>query len=294
MREMFEQTVPEFLLGAKCYAEKEELGPAAMFSNLDISDPANGLDPLERRLYHTRVPQRKAAPSPAGSVSSAARRKPPAVPAPRDSSFVNPLPYAASEACSMASSWKQQFAADAPAGLLSRGLISNDVTRSNETNPGVCVLRQMKLPALKPSEETDIAMRINYVTKMLKTAENAEVRNQRAWRARNAAPSEVGSDRGSPGEVVPRQQRMTAGRPSLCRPLPDDVIKDPQRRRLKYSLNEDSSFASEHRVNYWWKGNPRWQKKTIKDHVRPYDNWTLFRDNAVQLKGCLRAPINTY
>merc|ERR1712224_998549 len=108
------------------------------------------------------------------------------------------------------------------------------------------------------------------------------------------ARSEAGSEHGNGAEVVPRHQRRTAGRPSLCRPLPDDIVNDPEKKRERYSLNEDSSFASEHRVNYWWKGSPAWQKKALKEHVRPYDGWSMFRANANMMKEALRTPIHTY
>jgi len=291
--DMFKCDMPEFLLGNKNHAGGQGLGPSAMFSNLDISDPANGLDPLERRLYHSRAPAKPASSHPADPPrSSPAKPAPPKARVPPP--FVNPLPYPAEDACSVASSWKLEFSKDAPPGLLSLGLIGNDITQANENRAGVCVLREMKLPALKAFEETDVAARLRYVTKALAKTEAADRRAKAAWDRKEKTPSEAGSARGQGAEVVPRHQRKNGGRPSLCRPLPDDVIKDPERRRRRYCLNEDSSFASEHRQNFWWKGNPQWQKKTLKDHVRPYDNWTLFRDNAVSLKGCLRAPINTY
>lgn len=57
---------------------------------------------------------------------------------------------------------------------------------------------------------------------------------------------------------------------------------------------EDSHFTSEYRAHGWWKTTIEGQKKELKEHVRPYDDWVLFRDRAALQNRCSRFPINTY
>merc|ERR1719263_1503504 len=89
-------------------------------------------------------------------------------------------------------------------------------------------------------------------------------------------------------EVLPKHQRLTAGKPAICRPL----AQGSREAISKMMHAEDSHFTSEYRQNAWWKMVAESQKHELKDHVRPLDSWTYFRDEAAQQNKCCRFPIN--
>jgi hypothetical protein len=94
---------------------------------------------------------------------------------------------------------------------------------------------------------------------------------------------------GMAGEVLPKHQRKTAGKPALCRPMAQS------REAIAKVFNaEDSYFVSEYRHNAWWKDVTQDQRKQLKEHVRPLDGWTMFRDRAAKYGKNVRFPICTY
>jgi len=294
LSDFFGPEVPAFMLGKGTGIPRGGLGPGAMFSTYDPGDETANLSQLERRLYH-QVPPRKEQASPpkpktekppltslslAGCTSSSAQGV----------LGQNPLPYPASEASSRGSKWHQKFLSEAPPGLFARGLLANDISRATEKSAGVCVLRPMSLPPVAPFEASDMAMRLHATKKNLRRRVKEHAAASRAFQEGPSSPG--GSSRGSQGEMLPKQQRLTIGRPSLCRKLPGDINSDE--RRTRYALANDSYFASEHRVNFWWKGISDDLTKEIKAHVRPQDSWTHFRDNAFKARATMRHPINSF
>jgi hypothetical protein len=104
-----------------------------------------------------------------------------------------------------------------------------------------------------------------------------------------ANPEKHGGDVGSASEVLPKQQRLSAGKPKICRPI------DSTHQAVKEMFEaEDSHFTSEYRSHGWWKTVMEGQRHELKEHVRPYDGWTMFRDRAAEVNKCARFPINTY
>lgn len=149
-------------------------------------------------------------------------------------------------------------------------------------------MRQMSLPNLPPNDDAALAIRSRQTELALQRAHELDARCRENF-LRPGSPANSAS--GGSGEVLPKQQRFTAGRPSLCRPIPEDMPAD---KRKAYFLADDSLNASEHRAKYWWKESPQFQKKELKKHVRPMDSWNHFRDTAVKQKDSLRVPICTY
>jgi hypothetical protein len=309
-----------------------------MFGTLDNGDDCNGLDPLERRLYHPyAMPEARlerqinaakaewkaskgkgkgsvgasasapllgtntaSAGTAAGRSSTVTNRqgkttetnarsekRDKTAKAPR-SEFV---PYDTSDVMSVASGWKKHYAAIAPPGLFAMGLLVNDISNAHHNTPGVCTLRPMNLPAVQSVEKSPFQARVDHVNRELASVEARDAKCRAAF-ARPTSPG--GSSQGVPGEMLPRQQHLTSGRPALCRPLPADVTTTDQRGR--YSVAQDSLTTSEHRSNFWWKGTTQERMKEIKQFVRPLDDWVHFRDNCSKMKqsGVMRFPINTY
>merc|ERR1712232_509993 len=200
-------------------------------------------------------------------------------------------PYDTTDVVSEASNWKKHYQSLAPPGLYSMGLQVNDITYAHQNTPGVCVLREMKLPAVQAVEQSPFQVRIDHVNRELSSVQARDAKCRAAF-ARPSSPG--GSSQGMPGEVLPRQQHLTAGRASICRPLPADVTTTDQRKR--YSLAQDSLTTSEQRSNFWWKGTTENRMKEIKQFVRPLDSWVHFRDDCAKMKqaGNMRFPINSY
>eukprot|EP00929_Paragymnodinium_shiwhaense_P092981 TRINITY_DN5301_c0_g2_i1.p1 TRINITY_DN5301_c0_g2~~TRINITY_DN5301_c0_g2_i1.p1 ORF type:complete len:391 (+),score=88.73 TRINITY_DN5301_c0_g2_i1:133-1305(+) len=201
------------------------------------------------------------------------------------------LPYKYDEVDDGASTWAKAFVRDAPPGLYTRGLLANDITYANNSMPGVCVMRQMKLPTVADVTESPFQVRMDHV--------DGQLRNVEAWEKKRKAanarpPSPGGSSQGASGEVLPKHQMMTCGKPSLCRPIPKDALRPGHKQRGRYATSKDSLMTSEYRSNSWWKPVTDAQKHEIKQFVRPYDNWTLFRDNAAKIRQAARFPISTY
>mmetsp|Transcript_12496 Transcript_12496/g.44180 ORF Transcript_12496/g.44180 Transcript_12496/m.44180 type:complete len:285 (+) Transcript_12496:92-946(+) len=192
------------------------------------------------------------------------------------------LPYACSEVSSVASGWRHESKLEPGASLLSKGLLTNDITYAHETTPGVCVMKQMTLPAVPPASGQEF--RVREVTKQLRKTREEDARARAAFKAHR----EQLVNAGAASEVLPIHQQKTAGKPALCKPMDSPAAL----RELMHA--EDSYFTSEYRANNWWKMVFPSQRKDLKEHVRPYDNYTLFRDTAVKQAGAMREPMHTY
>jgi len=201
--------------------------------------------------------------------------------------------YACSEVSSDGSKWKKALQKNE--GLASRGLLANDLTYANNCTPGVCVLRQQSLPVIPPPAGQEA--RVKFLKKAILHNEKVDARARRAFvetkkmLAKAAAgPAVEGGDAGASSEVLPKHQRLTAGKPAICRPIPQG-----SREAISKMMNaEDSHFTSEYRCHGWWKMVAESQKHELKEHVRPLDGWTAFRDRAAEVNKCARFPINTY
>mmetsp|Transcript_1848 Transcript_1848/g.2476 ORF Transcript_1848/g.2476 Transcript_1848/m.2476 type:complete len:286 (-) Transcript_1848:147-1004(-) len=198
------------------------------------------------------------------------------------------LPYACSEVSSVRSGWRYEAKVDPEGSLLTQGLLKHDISRAQETTPGVCVLRQLDLPRVQSAAGQNF--RVKQVQKQLQRTIAKDQRARIAFqekRDRLVAGEGYNDGRGS-SETLPRQQELTAGKPALCRPI-DGIANLPSALHA-----EDSYFTSEYRANGWWKMVFPEQRHELKEHVRPYDNFTLFRDTAVKQALGMRAPIRTY
>lgn len=193
------------------------------------------------------------------------------------------LPYACSEASSDGSSWMKEY--EDPA-MSCGGRLSNDISYSHPTAPGVCVYRQMRMPDVPPPARSSTNLR--EIERALRNTQAADTAAQAAFAARGSALLR-GSEHGASSEILPKHQRLTAGKPSICRSLPESIES-----LAKILHADDSCFTSEYRSHLWWKTVPQSQKHELKEHVRPFDNWTLFRDQAVKQKAAMRQPMNTY
>jgi len=167
---------------------------------------------------------------------------------------------------------------------LSRGVLTNDITYAHENTPGVCVMRQMSLPDVPAA--AGMEFRVREVSKALRKAKEDDLAARAAFAARRQASSGAALA-GSP-EVLPIQQQRTAGKPAMCKPM------DSPAGLTELMHAEDSYFTSEQRSNYWWKMVYPEQKHELKEHVRPYDGWTIFRDAAVKQAPAMRESIHTY
>merc|ERR1712217_243383 len=166
------------------------------------------------------------------------------------------------------------------------GVLKNDLYYAHANTPGVCIVRQMSLPVVPPPAEQE--GRVRYARKSIRRCQREDARARKAFevqKSRLAMAGEEGTE-GLSNEVLPRHQRLTAGKPALCRP-----IAQTREAMAKTFMAEDSYFVSEYRHNMWWKNVMEGQKREIKEHVRPYDNWTLFRETAVRQNPNMRFPI---
>lgn len=189
------------------------------------------------------------------------------------------LPYPHSVVAIEMEPWAKEFVADAPPGLSTKGLLSNDLTYANNTMPGVCVVRQLKVPEVADANCAEFQVRIDHMDRSL--AKNLDWENKRKTMFARA-PSVGGSSQGGDCEVLPKQQMMTCGRASLCRPLPTDLHNSDKRGR--YALADDSMCTSEHRTNFWWKPITDDQRGFVKQFVRPYDEQNRFREILMKSK----------
>merc|ERR1719215_1494867 len=132
--------------------------------------------------------------------------------------------------------------------------------------------------------------RVREVSKALRKAKDDDAAARVAFAARRRQLSLPGGglQGSSSSEVLPIQQQRTAGKPALCKPM------DSPAELTELMHAEDSYFTSEQRAHYWWKMVYPEQKHELKEHVRPYDGWTLFRDCAVKQAPAMRESIHTY
>jgi len=193
--------------------------------------------------------------------------------------------YAVSEVSSDGSKWKAALLKDATKqGLAAKGLLKNDITYAHANTPAVCVTRTMSLPQVPPPAGQEAICK--FLKKSISRCEKEDRRARKAFAEGQTLRETPSADQGS-SEVLPKQMRKTAGKPAITRPIA------PTGEAMASMMNaEDSHFTTEYRSNGWWKtvGDMR----ELKEHVRPYDSWTLFRDNAASVNKFSRYPINTY
>lgn len=196
--------------------------------------------------------------------------------------------YACSEVSSDGSKWKKALHKPDATSLSAKGVLANDISYAHATTPGVCVLKVMSLPKVPPAAGQEFI--VDSLKRSIRRMERKDIRARRAHEDHKkflAHPEKHGGDVGSASEVLPKQQRMSAGKPKICRPI------DGTHEAVKEMFEaEDSHFTSEYRANGFWKATQNMQE--LKEHVRPYDSWTLFRDSAAKGNSCCRFPINTY
>jgi hypothetical protein len=195
--------------------------------------------------------------------------------------------YKCSEASSHGSKWKKELGPCS--GLASKGLLNNDISYANNYTPGVCVMRQQSLPVIPPPAGQEA--RVRYLKKEIRKCEKQDAKARKNFEDEKAFRERAKHDpsAGSSSEVLPKHQRLTAGKPAICMSMP------PTHEAMATMMRaEDSHFTSEYRRNGWWKMVPDDHKHELKEHVRPLDGWTLFRDRATQQNKCARFPINTY
>merc|ERR1711865_244832 len=141
-----------------------------------------------------------------------------------------------------------------------------------------------------PAQQEEL---VNYLKRRVKRCEKEDARGRREFAAaqkdRDEAEGKGGTENGASSEVLPRHQRLSTGKPAICRPMAQNGEAMQKMMRA-----EDSHFTSEYRRSGFWKTTIEGQKKEIKEHVRPYDSWTKFRDNAASVNKFSRYPINTY
>jgi len=195
--------------------------------------------------------------------------------------------YACSVAESYGSEWKKDMLKDAAPGLAAKGLLKNDISYANINTAGVCVMRTMSLPNIPPPGAQEY--KVQFLKRSIRRAERQDARASKAFEAQKVLLANPGGNAGASSEVLPKHQRQTSGKPAICRPI------DRSRQAVAEMMNaEDSHFTSEYRANGWWKQVSESQMKELKEHVRPYDNWTIFRDSAASVNKYSRFPINTY
>jgi len=170
------------------------------------------------------------------------------------------------------------------------GMLKNDISYAHANTPGVCVMRQMSLPKVPPAAQQEFV--VKFLKRSIRRNEKEDARCKKEFqelKAKLAKPARDGGGAGASSELLPKHQAKTAGKPAICRPIP------ATREAMAEMMNaEDSHFTSEYRSHGWWKTVPESQKHELKEHVRPYDNWTLFRDRAADVNKFSRFPINTY
>lgn len=244
--------------------------------------------------------------APEAASSSAAKRPPPAakkemtsadlpLKPPKDQQYLGGFrAYKCSEVSSHGSKWKadllkKETEARGEQTLSSKGILKNDITYAHANTPAVCVMRTMSLPVVPPLQNQEATAK--YIKHVIKRNQKEDARMQRDFAANKKATEGKadidGGQAGGSSEMLPRHQRLSVGKPAMCRPM-SLTQKD-----LAEMMNaEDSHFTSEYRSNGWWKVHPNRQE--LKEHVRPYDSWTTFRDNAAVVNKYSRYPINTY
>lgn len=199
--------------------------------------------------------------------------------------------YACSEVLSEGSAWKKEMLQNSgQKSMASKGLLKNDITYAHANTAGVCVLRTMSLPNIPPPAQQEGV--VKFLKREVGRKEREDARASRAFAAQKALLAQAGQGGGEgavSSEVLPKHQRRTSGKPAICRRI------DTSREAVAKMFNaEDSHFTSEYRAHGWWKQLSDTQKREMKEHVRPYDNWTMFRDAAAEVNKFSRFPINTY
>jgi hypothetical protein len=200
--------------------------------------------------------------------------------------------YCCSEVYSEGSAWKKDLLKDSgQKSMAAKGILKNDITYAHANTPGVCVLRTMSLPNIPPPAQQENV--VKFLKRSIGRKEREDARASKAFAAQKALMSQPVKpdcpEAGDQSEVLPRHQRLTAGKPAICKPL------KPNREAVAKMFNAaDSHFTSEYRSNGFWKEVMENQKHELKEHVRPFDNWTLFRDRAAEVNKFSRFPINTY
>lgn len=201
--------------------------------------------------------------------------------------------YACSEVSSEGSKWKKALQPkDGPKSMAQLGYLKNDLSYAHANTPGVCITRVMSLPNIPPPAQQEAL--VKFLKKDIRRKESEDKRARKAFAVQKellANPPADGGDAGVSSEVLPKHQRKTAGKPAICRPM-----AATHEAMAKMMNAEDSHFTSEYRSHGWWKTTIEGQKKELKEHVRPYDGWVMFRDRAAlqNQSGCCRFPINTY
>lgn len=248
--------------------------------------------PVQPASSSTAVP-RASAPAATKSLSSADLPLRPVKPKPKLGTFRQ---YECSEASSDGTKWKKGLTL--PEGMISmaaKGYLKNDLSYAHANTPGVCIQRVMSLPNIPPPAAQEAI--VKFLKKSIDRKEREDSKARKAFeiqkhklaQAAIAGADAQRDDGGVSSEVLPKHQRMTAGKPAICRP------NDESREAMAKMMHaEDSHFTSEYRSNGWWKTTLEGQKKELKEHVRPYDGWVQFRDRAAQVNKCARFPINTY
>merc|ERR1719453_2786017 len=89
---------------------------------------------------------------------------------------------------------------------------------------------------------------------------------------------------GGSNEFLPKQQRLTIGKPTLCR----DRQMLSAYETMPPHLESDSLFCSENRSEFWWKKNTPLQQKELKMHVNPMDHKYMYRENVLKQAAALR------
>lgn len=180
--------------------------------------------------------------------------------------------------------------------LVRRGLLVNDISRSLETQPGVCVMKMMDAPAVKatsPRAEHRVKRLNDQLAKvhgeLLKTQSEGQLGfGQRAVTMEALARTNDDPSAGFSNEFLPKQQRLTCGKPTLCRPM-GQPYKD-----LPSMQATDSCFTSGYRGQYWWKSLPESQVARSKQYCRPIDDKYRYRENMILLAGCLRDKVCSF
>lgn len=258
-----------------------------------------GWDHVLGRVVTPPAPARSPASSSTKPVSTVAvSRSAPALssanlPLAKPKHFLGPnwRQYACSECSSDGSKWKKALHKPDASSLSAKGVLANDISNAHATTPGVCVLKVMSLPKVPPAAGQEFI--VDSLKRSIRRMERKDTRARRAYEDEKkllAHPEKHGGsapERGSASEVLPKQQRMSAGKPKICRPI------DSSHQAVKEMFEaEDSHFTSEYRANGFWKATQNIAE--LKEHVRPFDSWTKFRDAAAQGNSCCRFPINTY
>lgn len=202
----------------------------------------------------------------------------------RMAASAKPLPYPHSEASSARSAWMKSYKPDAANSMTSRGLMSNDISRSTECCAGVCVLRQHSLP--DPPKFGSNELQYREATRALHRAIRRDAEAKAEFEARG--PNKAGPA-GAGGTILPRQQEKTAGQPSICRPM-----QVPETELLDLAMADDSMPTTESRARFWWKPITEDVQREVKKHGRLRDSWKVFRDMAELQSNTMRSPFKSF